>query len=92
MDFVDKMPQHGLGDLEIGNHPVTHGSNRQDVARGFAQHVFGFQAHGQNTVFGAVARADSHNGRLAQYDSLALHVHKGVGRTKINGKIIGKHA
>ena len=42
MDGADEMFEHLLGDGEVGNHAVFHGSNRFDVEGNPAQHGLGF--------------------------------------------------
>ena len=49
--LVDEVPQHGLGDFEVGDDPVAHRSDGHDAARGSAQHFFGLDAHRQHAFF-----------------------------------------
>jgi hypothetical protein len=42
---ANELLEHLLGDGEVGNHTVFHGSNGFDVAGYFAQHRLGFVAN-----------------------------------------------
>ena len=75
VDLVDKVAQHGFGHFEIGNHPVPHGADSHDITRGAAQHVLGFQTHGQHAIFGAVVCSNGNHRGLAENDALAFNVH-----------------
>jgi len=59
------MPQHRLGDVEIGNHTVPQRSDRNDVPRGSSQHFFRLRTHGQNLFDAPDIPVDGNNGRLA---------------------------
>jgi hypothetical protein len=90
--LADKMAQHGLGDLEIRDDPVLHGTDGYDVARGAPQHHLGLPAHRQDPVAVPVPGvfAHCHHGRLAQDNALAFYIYQGIGRTQINGQVVGK--
>jgi hypothetical protein len=88
--LVDEVAQHGLGHFEIGNDTVAHGPDGHDIARGAAEHVLGFQSHGQHTVFRSVVRSHGDHGGFAENDALAFDINQGVGRSQVNGQIAGK--
>ena len=48
--FMDKVLQHGLGNVKIRNDPVLHRTDRNDVARRTADHLLGFRADLQHFV------------------------------------------
>ena len=90
--LADEVAQHGLGDLEIGDHPVLHGTDGHDVAGGAAQHHLGFPAHRQHPVAVPVPAilAHRHHRGLAQDDTLAFDIDQGVGRAQVDGQVIGE--
>ena len=85
MNLVDKMPQHGFGNLEIRYDAIAHRSNGNDVARGFSQHVLCFKSNSQNPVFGSVIGSYRHHRGLAEYYALAFHINQGIGGSQIYG-------
>ena len=93
MDLADEVAQHGLGDFEVGDDPVFHGADGDDVPGGAAQHHLGVPAHGQDPgAVVPVVLADRHHGGFAQDDALALYINQGVGGAQINGQIVGEPA
>ena len=88
MYFLDKMPQHGLGDFKVGNHAVLHGPDGDDIAGRSSDHVFCFETDGLDFVGVFI---DGDNGRLAQDDALPFDVDECVGRPEIDSHIVGKH-
>ena len=86
MDLLDEIFEHGLGHFEIGDHPVAHGTDGHDIARGAAEHLLGLGAHGQHAVLGPVQTNRHHRG-LAQDDPLSLDINQGVGRAQVDGQI-----
>jgi len=91
VNLADEIAQHGLGYLEIGDNPVAHRSNGDDVAGGLAQHVACILPYGQNPILGAVVGADRHHGRFVEDDAFALHVDQRVRCTQIDRQIVGKN-
>ena len=83
------MPQHRLGDFEIGDHAVFHRPNGDDIARGASQHAFGFLAHRQHI---GGAGLDGHDGRFAEHDALVSDIHERIGRAQVDSDIVGKQA
>ena len=57
------------------------------IARGTAQHIFGFGAYLQNAAGVLVHR---HNGGLAHHDTLAIGIDQHIGGAQIHAQIIGK--
>jgi len=50
VDLLNEVPQHRLGDFEIGDNAVFHRPDGDDVARGASQHALGFFANRQNVA------------------------------------------
>ncbi len=72
----DKVAQHLLGDVEIGDHTVLHGADSGDVAGGAPEHLFGFFADGADLTGDGV---QGHHAGLAEDDALVLDVNERVG-------------
>ena len=86
VNFMDKMPDHFLGNFEIGDNAVSQGANGFDIAGGPAQHHFCFITNGQNLLLALVMK-DRHNRWLIQYDTAALHINQRVRGSKVDGHI-----
>ena len=89
MNLLDEMPQHGLGDFEVGDHAVFHRADSHDVAGRAAQHPFGFVADGEHV---GRARLDGHHRRFAQDDSTIPHIDEAIGSAQIYSNVVGKQA
>src|SRR5581483_4660394 len=93
MNFLNEVAEHRFGDLEIRDHAVLQRPDRDDAARGAAEHAFGLRAHGQNFFAPAlVSLLHRDHRRLVADDALILDVDQSVGRAEINGKVVGKDA
>ena len=77
---------------KVGDHAVPHGPDGDDVARCAAQHVLGFQPHGQHPVFGTVIGPHGDHGGFAENNAFAFDVNQRVGRTQVDGQVAGKDA
>ena len=84
-----KWREHLLGDLEVGDDAVLHGTDGHDVAGGAAQHLLGVLAHRLDLSRDLV---DGHDGRLGDDDALALRVDEGVGGTEVDGEVVREKA
>jgi hypothetical protein len=91
MHFVDEVLQHFLGNLEIGNDAVFQGPDGGNVAWRSTQHTFGVSPD-RSDCFLAIVDADGNNGGFIEHDATIADVNEGVGSSKIDRKIIGKHA
>ena len=87
--FLDKIAEHGLGDIEIGNDAVFHGADGFDVGRGAGKHGLGFAADGED-VFGA--GLDGDHGGLAHDNTAVFQKNQRIGCAQINSDIVGKKA
>ena len=87
--LLDEIVQHLFGDLEVGDHPVLHGLDGHDVARGAAQHLLGFLAHRLHL---ARVFVDGHDGGLVDHDALARRIYQRVGGSQVDCQVTGKHA
>ena len=85
--LLDEVPEHPLGDVEVGDHAVLERPDRHDVARGAADHPFGLDPDGDDL---AVVGVERHHARLVQDDPPAAHVHQGVGGTEVDRHVAAK--
>jgi CheY-like chemotaxis protein len=84
MDLPDEVVQHLLRDIEVGDDPVSQGTEDADRARGPAQHGLGLLADCQQRVIGL---ADGHDRGLVEDNALAADVDERVGRAEIDGEV-----
>ena len=89
LDLLDEVPQHGLGDFEVGDHAVFHRADGHDVAGRAAQHPFGFLTDGEHV---GRARLDGHHRRLPQNNSAILHIDEGIGCAQVYSNVVGEQA
>ena len=89
--FIDKKPQHTLGNVVIGDYAVSKGTDRGDISRRPSQHPFRVFADRQDLVRIAV---DRHYRRFPQDDPLPFDIDQHVRRAKIDTDIYfhPKHA
>src|SRR5690606_8712239 len=78
---LDEIAQHALGDLEVGDHPVFEGADRDDVAGCAADHALGLDTHGHDLLGGGV---DGHDRRLVEHDAAAADIHQCVGGAEVD--------
>jgi hypothetical protein len=86
--LLDEVAQHPLGDVEVGDDAVLQWPDRDDVARGPADHPFGFDTHGHDLAVVGVERDD---GGLVEHDPPAPHVHKRVGGTEVHRHVAAEN-
>jgi polyferredoxin len=84
VNFLNKVTKHAFGCVEVCDHTVFEGPDRNNVAWRATNHFFGFHTHGQNSP-GVVI--DGNNGRLVQDDSMTADVHQRVCGSEVNGHI-----
>jgi len=80
-----EMPQHRLGDLEVGDHAVFHRADGHDVAGGAAQHALGLFADGQH--IGGTGLDGDHRG-FTQNNPLIPDVDEGVGCSEVDSDVV----
>ena len=87
MHLVDEVPQHRLGDLEIGDDAILQRADGDDIARRAAEHALGFVADREH-----MAGADLHRDHrgFAQDDAVIFDVNQGVGRSQIDADVVGE--
>src|SRR5690606_1132836 len=89
MNLADKMLQHLLGNLEIGNNTILQGADSSNIARSPAQHALGFCADRLHDLM-AIMMANSHHRRFVEYDAASANIDQGIGSAEVNGEIVGK--
>ena len=82
--LVDKVAQHGLGNIEVGDDAVLEGTNGHDIAGRTAEHTLGLDTDGQDAL---IVLVDSDNRGLANNDALAAHGDKRIGGAKVDREI-----
>ena len=90
MNAEDEVPEHGLGNVEICDHAVTHRANRHDVSGGSPDHPLGFRPNGQDLLHAFGIHMDGYYRRLAQDDSLSFDINECIGGSQIYRQIVGK--
>jgi hypothetical protein len=83
--LANEVPQHLLGDLEVGDHPVAQWPGGRDRRRRPADHPLGFGPDRVDLAGGDI-RGD-HRG-LGDHDPAAADVHQRVGRAEIDGHVM----
>ena len=81
---LEEKADHALGDVEVGDGPLTQRPHRDDVAGRAADHLPCVLTDGQD-VLGPGVQGD--DGRLVQDDSLAPCVYERVRRAEVDGEI-----
>src|SRR5204863_10112722 len=74
---------------EIGDHPVFHGSNGDDVAGSAAEHALGFFPDSQDV---GRSRLDGNDRRFTQHDSLITNINERIRSPKVYPNVVGKQA
>jgi len=93
---MDEVLDHGIGDLEIGDHPVFHRPNGFQFIVGPAVHSLGLQTYGYRFPVSTVAIiiGDRDDGWLVKDNPLIFDIDQRVGGAQVHGyigyKIIGK--
>ena len=88
VDLRDEVPQHRLGDLEVGDDAVLERADGDDVGRGAPEHALGLVADGEDHVG---ASLDGDDAGLAQDDAVVLDVDEGVGGAEVDPDIVREH-
>ena len=85
--LLDEVPEHLLGDVEVGDHAVLQRTHRLDVGGCAADHALGLGAHGKDGSGKGVDRDDA---RLVQHDTATTHVHQRVRGPEVDGHVATK--
>ena len=85
---MDKLPEHPLSHVVVGNNTLAQGTDGDNVAGGAARHSLGVRAHLQKL---ARVLVHGHHGRLAKDYALPLDKHQDGGGTQVDSNIFTKH-
>ena len=92
MRSLDEVAEHGRGDFEVGDHPVFHRADGDDVARGSAEHLLRLGADRFYLVDAARIAGDRNDAGLGDDDALSTRIDHGVGRAEVDCEIVGEPA
>ena len=84
---MNKIFQHGLGNVKIRNDTILHRANSNDGPRRAANHLLGFLADFQYFIGFAVYR---HHRRFTDDDPFSFAMHQRISGAKINSQVMGK--
>ena len=84
VDLLDEVPQHLLGDVEVGDHAVLQRADRGDRPGRAAEHALGLDADG---VHLAAALVDRDHRRLREHDAATAHVDERVRGSEVDGHV-----
>ena len=84
-DRLEKVPQHLLGHIEIRDHAVFEGTDREDPVGRAPQHALRLETNAFDLSGGFL---DRDHGGLVEHDALPLHVDEGIGRAEIDGDLV----
>ena len=91
MHLADEVLEHFFGNGEVSDHAVFHGANSRDVSGSTAQHALGFSTHSLDFLAPpSWFLTDGDYRRLIQDDSPAAHINQCIGRTQVDGEVVGK--
>ena len=93
VSLVDEMLEHLLGDSEVGDDTVLERPDGHDVAGCAPEHALRGFAHGGD-VLGTTwppFLANRDHRWLVENDALSAHVDESIGRTEIDGEVVGKN-
>jgi hypothetical protein len=85
----DEVPQHLLGDLEVGDHAVFQRPDRGDRAGRAAEHPLCFDADGVDV---AAERIDRDHRGLREDNSAPSHIDERVGGSQVDGHVAAAEA
>ncbi len=84
MDLLDEVPEHLLGDVEVGDDAVLQRADRLDRSGRAPEHPLRLDA---DRVHLPGARVDRDDRRLREHDATATHVDERVRRAEIDGHV-----
>src|ERR1043166_3887303 len=84
-DRLEEVAQHLLGAVEVGDHAVLEGPDRDDAVRRAPQHALRLEPDPLDL---AGAALDRHDRGLVQDDPLTLDVHQRIGGAEIDGNLV----
>jgi len=79
--LLDEVPEHPLGDVEVGDDAVLQRAHRDDVSGRAADHPLGLDADGDDLPGIGIERDDR---RFVEHDAAAPDVHQGVGCAEVD--------
>ena len=86
--LADKIREHRLRDVVIGDHAILQRPIRDDLLGRPADHFLRFGAHREHRIFGPRQGDDR---RFVDDESPAGHKNDGVRRSQINADFLAKH-
>ncbi len=94
MHLLDKVLQHLLGHIEVGDNPIFHWADGLNIAGGTSQHLLRLST---DCGHGFLPRAasfstDGDHGRLIQYNAFFTNINESVSCTQIDRQIVRKNA
>ena len=84
-DLADKLLEHPLRHVVVGDDALTQGADGHDVAGGTAQHGLGIGAHAEQA---AVVLVDGHHRGLIEHNALALDIYQYRCGTQVDTDIL----
>ena len=84
MHLLDEVPQHLLGDVEVGDDAVLQRADRGDRARRATEHPLRLDT---DRVHLAGSLVDRHDGGLGEHDAAAANVDERVRGAEIDGHV-----
>ena len=78
MGLSDEVLEHLFSQVKMGNNPISHRFDGNDVHRRAAQHLLGLMSDRFHLTVGSV---NSHNGRFIDNDSPSPSINEGIGGT-----------
>ena len=89
VDLLDEVPEHLLGDVEVGDDAVLQRPDRLDRSRRAAEHPLRLDA---DRVHLAGALVDRDDGRLREHDAAAAHVDERVRGAEVDRHVAAAEA
>jgi hypothetical protein len=85
-----KMPEHDLGNVEIGDNPVPERADGFDVAGRSAEHFFRFRTYRQDLFCSPCVAVNGHDGRLTQNYAFSFCIDQRIRCAQVYRQIVGK--
>ena len=87
--LTDKLAQHSLGHIVVGDHTFTQGADGNNISGGTAQHLLSFGSHLQK-LSGIFINRD--HGGFTQNYTLPFDVYQDGGGTQVDSNILAEHS
>src|SRR5262249_27212286 len=88
--LVDEMAEHRLRHLEIGDDPVLHRTDGDNVAGRSPEHLLGLFADGKDLLCARCAALDGDDGRFVRDDAFPSYEGQRRRSSEIDGKVVRK--